>query len=101
MNLFLGVVIGVLLTIGTAFIADAFTTAEVTSEMCSKQIVNWGSVVVRMCSSIKPNRLVSIGLDEPPQQEKGPDAGGLAAAHHILVNPADAGSVEAAGTRAS
>ena len=41
MNLFLGVVIGVLLTIGTAFIADAFTTAEVTSEMCPKQIVNW------------------------------------------------------------
>jgi hypothetical protein len=32
MNLFLGVVIGVLLTIGTAFVADAFTTAEVTSE---------------------------------------------------------------------
>ena len=41
MNLLLGLVIGVLLTIGTAFIADAFTTGEVTSETCSKQIVNW------------------------------------------------------------
>ena len=41
MNLLLGIVVGVLLTIGTAFIADAFTTAEVTSETCSKQIVNW------------------------------------------------------------
>ncbi len=41
MNLLLGIVLGVLLTIGTAFFADAFTTAEVTSETCSKQIVNW------------------------------------------------------------
>src|SRR6476659_7935338 len=32
MNLLLGLVIGVLLTIGTAFIADAFTAGEVTSE---------------------------------------------------------------------
>jgi hypothetical protein len=28
MNLLLGIIVGVLLTIGTAFIADAFTTAE-------------------------------------------------------------------------
>jgi hypothetical protein len=41
MNLLLGIIVGVLLTIGTAFIADAFTTAEVTAETCSKQIVNW------------------------------------------------------------
>lgn len=41
MNLLLGIIIGVLLTIGTVFIADAFVTAEVTSETCSKQIVNW------------------------------------------------------------
>ena len=34
MNLLLGIIVGVLLTIGTAFIADAFTTAEVTSEAC-------------------------------------------------------------------
>ena len=41
MNLLLGIIVGVLLTIGGAFIADAFTTAEVNSEPCSKQIVNW------------------------------------------------------------
>jgi hypothetical protein len=51
MNLFLGVVIGVLLTIGTAFIADAFTTAGVTSEMCSKQIVNWDVAKERLHES--------------------------------------------------
>jgi hypothetical protein len=37
MNLLLGLVIGVLLTIGTAFIADAFTAGEVTSETCSNR----------------------------------------------------------------
>ena len=41
MNLLLGIIVGVLLTIGTAFMVDAFTTAEVTSETCSNQIVNW------------------------------------------------------------
>jgi hypothetical protein len=41
MNLLLGIIVGVLLTIGTAFVADAFTNAKVTSETCSKQIVNW------------------------------------------------------------
>jgi hypothetical protein len=40
MNLLLGIIVGVLLTIGKAFAADAFTTAEVT-EACSNQIVNW------------------------------------------------------------
>lgn len=51
MNLFLGVVIGVLLTIGTAFIADAFTTAEVGSEACSRQIVNWDVAKERLHDS--------------------------------------------------
>ena len=41
MNLLLGLILGVLLTIGTAFIADAFATSEVTSDTCTKQIVNW------------------------------------------------------------
>jgi hypothetical protein len=41
MNLLLGMVVGILLTIGTAFMADAFTTSDVTTETCSKQIVNW------------------------------------------------------------
>ena len=41
MNLLVGLIVGVLLTIGTTFIADAFVTSEVTSDTCSKQIVNW------------------------------------------------------------
>jgi hypothetical protein len=41
MNLLLGIIVGVLLTIGTAFVADAFPAAEVSSETSSKQIVNW------------------------------------------------------------
>jgi hypothetical protein len=31
----------ILLTIGMAFMADAFITADVTADTCSKQIVNW------------------------------------------------------------
>jgi hypothetical protein len=53
MNLLLGLVIGVLLTIGTAFIADAFTAGEVTSETCSKQIVNW-DVAKSVCTTLLP-----------------------------------------------
>ena len=34
MNLLLGIILGVLLTIGTAFMADA-------TQMCSNQMVNW------------------------------------------------------------
>ena len=41
MNLLLGLILGVLLTIGTAFVADAFSASEVTTDTCSKQIVNW------------------------------------------------------------
>ena len=37
----LDILVGALLTIGTAFMADAFTTSNVTAENCSKQIVNW------------------------------------------------------------
>jgi hypothetical protein len=50
MNLLLGLVIGVLLTIGTTFIADAFTAGEVT-ETCSKQIVNWDVAKERLHDS--------------------------------------------------
>jgi hypothetical protein len=41
MNLVFGVIVGILLTIGTAFVADAFVTSDVTADTCSKQIVNW------------------------------------------------------------
>ena len=60
MNLLLGLVIGVLLTIGTAFIADAFTTGEVTSETCSKQIVNWDVAKERLHESTAS---IQIGWD--------------------------------------
>ena len=41
MNLLVGLIVGVLLTIGTSVLADAFATSEVVSDACSKQIVNW------------------------------------------------------------
>ena len=41
MNLLLGIIVGMLLLIGTAFMADAFVTSDVTAENCSRQIVNW------------------------------------------------------------
>lgn len=41
MNLLLGLILGVMLTIGTAFVADAFSTSDASSDTCSKQIVNW------------------------------------------------------------
>ncbi len=41
MNLLLGIIVGMLLIIGTAFMADAFATSDVTAENCSRQIVNW------------------------------------------------------------
>ena len=41
MNLIAGIVVGILLTIGMAFMADAFATSDVTAENCSRQIVNW------------------------------------------------------------
>jgi hypothetical protein len=41
MNLVFGVIVGILLTIGTAFVADALVTSDVTADTCSKQIVNW------------------------------------------------------------
>jgi len=41
MNLLFGIVVGILLIIGTAFMGDAFVTSDVTADTCSKQIVNW------------------------------------------------------------
>ena len=40
MNFLFGIVVGILLTIGTAFMADAFVTSDVTADNCSGQIVN-------------------------------------------------------------
>jgi hypothetical protein len=38
MNLLLGIVVGIVLTIGTAFMADAFATSNMRADDCSKQI---------------------------------------------------------------
>jgi hypothetical protein len=35
MNLLLGIIVGMLLIIGAAFMADAFVTSDVTAENCS------------------------------------------------------------------
>jgi hypothetical protein len=41
MRFLLGVIVGVLLTVGTAFIADSFASADVAAESTSRQMVNW------------------------------------------------------------
>jgi hypothetical protein len=48
MNLVAGVLVGILLTIGTAFVADAFVSSDVTAQDCSKQIVNWDNAKERL-----------------------------------------------------
>ncbi len=40
MRFVLGVIVGVLLTVGTAFIADSFASADA-GESTSRQMVNW------------------------------------------------------------
>jgi hypothetical protein len=51
MNLLVGIIVGILLTIGTVFITDAFATPDVTSDTCSKQIVNWDVAKERLHST--------------------------------------------------
>ena len=73
MNLLLGIIVGVLLTIGTAFVADAFTTAEVTSEACTKQIVNWDIAKERLhetTASIEKGGIASELVFEVCSSEK-------------------------------
>ena len=41
MPFLLGVVVGILLTVGSVFVADSFVTPYVGSEVTSRQIVNW------------------------------------------------------------
>ena len=56
MNLLLGIILGVLLTIGTAFMADAFTTADVTSQTCSNQMENWDIAKERLHKLLPQSR---------------------------------------------
>jgi hypothetical protein len=41
MRLFMGVIVGVVMTIGIAFVADSFVTADIAGESTSRQMVNW------------------------------------------------------------
>jgi hypothetical protein len=57
MNLFAGIILGILLTIGTAFITDAVATPKVTSDTCSKQVVNWDIAKERLHSTTESIRV--------------------------------------------
>ena len=57
MNLLLGILLGILLTIGTAFIADAYSAP---TENCSKQIVNWDVAKERLHETTSS---IAIGWD--------------------------------------
>jgi hypothetical protein len=51
MNFLFGIIVGIVLTVGTAFIADSFATASVTSDAASRQIVNWDVAKERLHDS--------------------------------------------------
>jgi len=51
MNFLFGLIVGILLTVGTAFIADSFVTGSVTSDATSRQIVNWDVAKERLHDS--------------------------------------------------
>jgi hypothetical protein len=51
MNFLFGIIVGIVLTVGTAFIADSFVTASVTSDATSRQIVNWDIAKERLHGS--------------------------------------------------
>jgi hypothetical protein len=51
MNFLFGIIVGIVLTIGTAFIADSFATATVASDSTSRQIVNWDVAKERLHDS--------------------------------------------------
>jgi hypothetical protein len=51
MNFLLGIILGIVLTVGTAFIADSFATASVTTDATPRQIVNWNVAKERLHDS--------------------------------------------------
>jgi hypothetical protein len=51
MNFLFGIILGIILTIGSAFIADSLETASVTAEPSSHQIVNWDVAKERLHDS--------------------------------------------------
>jgi hypothetical protein len=51
MNFLFGIIVGIVLTVGTAFIADSFVTASVSADATSRQIVNWDVAKERLHDS--------------------------------------------------
>ena len=51
MNFLFGIIVGIVLTVGTAFIADWFVTASVSADATSRQIVNWDVAKERLLDS--------------------------------------------------
>ena len=51
MNFLFGIIVGIVLTVGTAFIADSFVTASVNANTTSRQIVNWDVAKERLHDS--------------------------------------------------
>jgi predicted membrane protein len=44
LRIFLGVIIGILLTIGTAYVVDSFRPSSSTDELATRPMVNWDVV---------------------------------------------------------
>jgi hypothetical protein len=57
MNFLFGVIVGILLTVGTAFVADSFETVSVGSDPTSRQIVNWDVAKERLHNSTESIRV--------------------------------------------
>jgi ABC-type antimicrobial peptide transport system permease subunit len=51
MNFLFGIIVGIVLTVGTAFIADSFVTASMSTDPTSRQIVNWDVAKERLHDS--------------------------------------------------
>lgn len=68
MNFLFGMIVGIVLTVGTAFIADSFVTASVSSDAAPRQIVNWDVAKERLHDSTTSIRVgwerLERGLDK-------------------------------------
>jgi hypothetical protein len=68
MNFLLGIIVGVVLTVGSAFIADSFVTGDVQTDTTPRQIVNWDFAKERLHDSTTSIRVgwnrLERGVDE-------------------------------------
>jgi hypothetical protein len=67
-NFLFGIIIGVVLTVGSAFIADSFATGDVQTDTTARQIVNWDVAKERLHDSTTSIRVgwnrLERGVDE-------------------------------------